>query len=709
MTKLKWVVRAIVAALVVAAGLVPRVGAQMLRRKLAALGEKYDAKVTVASVRIGWGHVELYGLRVDGAGPDPLVWAHRVSVSLSPSVLWTQRLQAGSVVVEQPQIFAVIGGPLDNLSAIREAYRNRKTQGGSSGSRLDEVKIVEGSFEVHDVERGAISIERIDGTFHTDDHVELDFANVHAVARIGGAVDIEEAHLESKLAGRTIAGLPTVRMKGGVVTPFQGLRLGAISGELAPDEASPGRVKIDITGSFGSHTEPLWSARGSVDPLAQLGTLKIAAERFKLDQLSRMIGGSRHGAVETKAAEVDLHFKVDYADKVAAFSGNTHLSGLTVENARLGPKPVHNVGFDAETKGRLDIANKKLTLDSLEVDYRRVHARLLGEFEKVGPMPRFSAQATVDPVPCQAVLDALPPELTPFLQGFKVAGTFSTDLHAAIDLSDLNAPIDLGGKVGIEGCHVTQSPQWGSATRLQRSFEQTVEYEPGKWMTFIAGPENPDYVPFAEISPHLVNSIMTTEDSGFWKHRGFIASEFRSALQQNLQRGYFRLGASSITMQMVKNVLLSREKTLSRKLQEMFLTWYLEHALGKERILEVYFNVIEFGPGIYGIGRAAKHYFGHTAHELTPRESAYFSSILPNPKKRYVQYCHQNGQVDAKWDAYLKRIMKRMHERGRLTDDEYKEAASAPLQFSRAEFTSEHECMALVKRITTPLVPLPAR
>jgi membrane peptidoglycan carboxypeptidase len=110
--------------------------------------------------------------------------------------------------------------------------------------------------------------------------------------------------------------------------------------------------------------------------------------------------------------------------------------------------------------------------------------------------------------------------------------------------------------------------------------------------------------------------------------------------------------------------------------------------------------VIEFGPGIYGIGRATHHYFGKAPAELTPRESVFFSSILPSPKRRYVQYCHQSGQVDAKWDNYLKRILKRMHERKRLTDAEYAEAIAAPLTFSRAEATSEHECMALVKRIT---------
>jgi membrane peptidoglycan carboxypeptidase len=222
-------------------------------------------------------------------------------------------------------------------------------------------------------------------------------------------------------------------------------------------------------------------------------------------------------------------------------------------------------------------------------------------------------------------------------------------------------------------------------------------------MTFYAGPENPEWVPYTEISPHLINSIMTTEDSGFFKHKGFIPSEFRTALQANLQKGYFRVGASSITMQMVKNVLLSREKTLSRKLQELFLTWYIEHHLTKERILEIYFNVIEFGPGIYGIGRAARHYFGKTAKDLEPQEAAFFSSILPSPKRRYVQYCHANGLLDPKWDAYIKRIMRRSHERGRLSDEEYEKALATPLKFDRAEALPEKECLAFVKRITTPL------
>ena len=189
---------------------------------------------------------------------------------------------------------------------------------------------------------------------------------------------------------------------------------------------------------------------------------------------------------------------------------------------------------------------------------------------------------------------------------------------------------------------------------------------------------------------------MTTEDNGFFKHRGWVSSEFKSALRRNLQRGGFRLGASSITMQMTKNVLLSREKTLSRKLQELFLVWHIEQMLPKERILELYFNAIEFGPRIYGIGAATRHYFGKPPSDLNPLEAAFFSSILPSPKRRYIQYCH--GSLLPPWDKYIRRILAKAHERGRVSDDEYQAWVTQPLVFDRKEATfTEKQCLEWVK------------
>jgi membrane peptidoglycan carboxypeptidase len=278
-------------------------------------------------------------------------------------------------------------------------------------------------------------------------------------------------------------------------------------------------------------------------------------------------------------------------------------------------------------------------------------------------------------------------------------------VHTKIDLANLDA-LELGGKVGIDGCQVVKAPAEVTALASSESLVQTVEVPPDPpgsgnpgVMTFIVGPDSPDFVPFDKISPHLINAVMTTEDSGFFKHRGWVSPVFKTALRRNIENGGFRLGASSITMQMVKNLLLSKEKTLSRKLQELFLVWYLEQILPKERILELYFNAIEFGPRLYGIGPAARHYFGKSASDITPLEAAFFSSILPSPKRRYVHYCH--GALSPAWEKYLRRILTRMYERGRLTEEEYAGATASTLTFDHSEMTlSEKQCLDWVRRIT---------
>jgi membrane peptidoglycan carboxypeptidase len=184
---------------------------------------------------------------------------------------------------------------------------------------------------------------------------------------------------------------------------------------------------------------------------------------------------------------------------------------------------------------------------------------------------------------------------------------------------------------------------------------------------------------------------MSTEDSAFRTHKGFIPSEFRTALVNDLKAGKFTHGASSITMQMVKNVLLFRQKTLARKLQELFLTWHVENTLEKDRILEIYFNVIEYGPALYGIGPATRHYFGKEPHALNPVEAAFFSSILPSPKERYKQYCANTltKLTEEKIKLYLSVMLKRK----RLTQEEYDEALETPLQFVKDSDETEEECL----------------
>ncbi len=296
----------------------------------------------------------------------------------------------------------------------------------------------------------------------------------------------------------------------------------------------------------------------------------------------------------------------------------------------------------------------------------------------------------IPPIDCQRMLDAIPKEMVPYMVGYKMRGVFDADVKLGIDWAALDDTV-LDGHVGLRHCRVVDSPE-DSPKRLLKEFEHYVEVEKGKWISFVVGDSNEDFVKIEDVSPYLIKSIMTTEDGAFYRHHGFIPSEFRTALVHDLQAGAFRYGASSITMQMVKNVLLYREKTLARKLQELFLTWNVENTLSKDRILEIYFNVIEFGPELYGIGPAAQQYFGKSAKDLNPVEAAFFSSILPNPKQRYKQYC--KGEINRWTQNKIERILKIELKREKLTQEEYDQAMETPLVFDRDfDEESERDCL----------------
>ena len=695
-----------------AVALAPLVGAHLVRtRAIPKIEERIGRRVTVGDVAVRWGRVELRDLAVDGAGgPAPLVLP-RATVRFGMAPLFAGRVVLDEIDLDRPRVVVVRGeSGDDNISSILEklrAQRSSAPSGGSGGGAPGELRVHGGTVTVDDDEWGSISIGALDLAARRDGPGQATLGDVQVRLAAGPSALAAKVVASFNARAARLDGLPSLAVSGGAVTFWKQFTLTGVEGGIAPDPEDPARALIDLHGGYGNVDRVLWSASGWLRPGERQGRLSLRANRFDLGQLAPILVGTP--VIDPELAEIDarldLVFHGDPKDPkhlhdAVDFDGRAHLSGLSVFSPLLGPNPVRHLGFAASGRGRLEPSARTLHLETAEFDYRGVHAVATADAEHLGKKPSFAARLTVSPVPCQTALEAIPEELIPALQGFKLKGTFKTDLHAAIDLGDLDQGVELGGAVGIDGCKVAEAPAAADAERLTGSFEQAVEVEAGEWVTFIVGPENPDWVPYDQISPHIINSIMTTEDSTFMRHHGFIPSEFRSALKANLEKGYFRLGASSITMQMVKNVLLSREKTLSRKLQELFLTWYVEHNLTKERILEIYFNVIEFGPRIYGIGRAAHHYFGKPASAITPREAAWFSSILPNPKKRYVHYC--KGAPDTKWENYLNRILKRMHERGRLTDEEYDRAINSKLSFDRAEATPERECLEMVKRITAP-------
>jgi monofunctional biosynthetic peptidoglycan transglycosylase len=152
------------------------------------------------------------------------------------------------------------------------------------------------------------------------------------------------------------------------------------------------------------------------------------------------------------------------------------------------------------------------------------------------------------------------------------------------------------------------------------------------------------WVPFSAISPYAVKAVIIAEDDKFWSHEGFDLDAIQKAIEKDIKKKRFKVGGSTISQQLAKNLYLSPARNPVRKLKEAILTWRLERNLTKRRIIEIYLNVAEWGDGIFGIEAAARRYFGKGAGELTAREAAALAVVLPSPLRynpvggsRYVE------------------------------------------------------------------------
>jgi monofunctional biosynthetic peptidoglycan transglycosylase len=162
------------------------------------------------------------------------------------------------------------------------------------------------------------------------------------------------------------------------------------------------------------------------------------------------------------------------------------------------------------------------------------------------------------------------------------------------------------------------------------------------------------WVPYARISQNLKRAVIVTEDDAYWQHDGVDYDQLRDAVETDWERGEFKRGASTITQQLAKNLFLNPDKNPFRKLKELLITRRLEAELSKQRILELYLNVIEWGGGIWGAEAAARHYFHKPAAELTAPEAALLAAAIANP------HIMDPGHPSARLRRRQQMIMRRM-------------------------------------------------
>ncbi len=190
-------------------------------------------------------------------------------------------------------------------------------------------------------------------------------------------------------------------------------------------------------------------------------------------------------------------------------------------------------------------------------------------------------------------------------------------------------------------------------------------------------PASPDFIALRDVPPLFVRTLLLAEDTGFYGHRGIDLRELPAALLTDWSRGGAARGASTITQQLAKNLFLSRNKQLGRKLQELAITFLLESALGKDRILEIYLNIIEWGPDLRGLRPAARSYFGREPQELTPAEMAFLVAIIPGPIKYQSSFAH--GTPGPGLRSLIDALLAKLRSVDAIGEEEYRRALGEPI------------------------------
>lgn len=172
------------------------------------------------------------------------------------------------------------------------------------------------------------------------------------------------------------------------------------------------------------------------------------------------------------------------------------------------------------------------------------------------------------------------------------------------------------------------------AVLKNRSTTLTIEVPDWKGVMhpFLVGPKNPHWAPLDAIPTELKWAVIAAEDASFYQHEGIDVQALKEALKYDLKRKRLERGASTITQQLAKNLFLSRDKSIVRKLRELVIALRMEEELTKGRILELYLNVVELGPLVYGVGHGARYHFNTPVEFLSPAESAFLAAILPGPR-----------------------------------------------------------------------------
>jgi hypothetical protein len=415
------------------------------------------------------------------------------------------------------------------------------------------------------------------------------------------------------------------------------------------------------TNSFSQN----WNISGFADPRNNKANLKFGTSdksQIRIPYIEEKYNLS--SSFDSIVVKVD---KIEMEDNELHIDGYTSIKNLTINHKKISKKDVviKNTFFDY-----------KILLGSDFISINKGSVAQLNGI-KVLPYVEYNTQkdtiyklkVDIPKMKSQEFISSLPLGLFPHFEGMEAQGDFDYNLDFKFNINKPNRLV-FNSKFNKHNLKITK---YGAAnlSKLNGSFTyRAIDNGVAQRGVFV-GAANPNFTTLEQISPYLRKCVIACEDPTFFSHRGFVTEAFKQSIVKNFRTKKFARGASTISMQLVKNVFLNREKTLSRKLEEILLVYILENnrIASKDRMLEVYFNVIEWGPNVYGIGEASQFYFQKTPSELNLKECLFLATIVPKPKKFMYQF-DEIGELKPAVDRQQEYIRNSMIRRGILSIDD---------------------------------------
>ena len=380
-------------------------------------------------------------------------------------------------------------------------------------------------------------------------------------------------------------------------------------------------------------------------------------------------GGITDGRLDLRASTDALHFHVDMGSRGARVRA---LADNAADEPQLGAPTDVTIQFDGTWQ------RAEGTMDVPEVHATLAGAALSGSIalRDLDTDPIVDLALGVRHLDFAQLLGtsglAVPESLGMAPGGGRDLGSATIDLRVRGRPAD---PASLSVSQKIDFKPPRQMPP--AIVRLRGNFIFSSDEGPGPHRPVDVSLASPDFIALRDVPPLFVRTLLLSEDAGFYGHRGIDLRELPTALLTNWSRGGAARGASTITQQLAKNLFLSRDKQVGRKLQELAITFLLESALGKDRILEIYLNIIEWGPDLRGLRPAARRYFGREPRDLTPAEMAFLVAIIPGPIKYQSSFAH--GKPGPGLRSLIDALLAKLQSVHAIGEEEYLHALGEPI------------------------------